>query len=152
MSANLSASLAASQPLPVVSAAAAPAAYGAMLLRLSLGVLFLAHGLLKVFVFTVPGTVQYFAGLGLPAIAAYATIAAEIGGGLLLVAGYRTRVVALALVPLLVGATLAHVPNGWVFSNPKGGYEFPVLWTLLLVVQALIGGGAHALTRSDDRA
>ncbi|MEO1710374.1 MAG: DoxX family protein, partial [Pseudomonadota bacterium] len=51
------------------------AAYGATALRISLGVMYLAHGLLKVLVFTPAGTVQFFEGLGLPAIFAYATIA-----------------------------------------------------------------------------
>lgn len=123
----------------------AEANYAALLLRVSLGVLFLAHGLLKVFVFTIPGTVQFFASLGLPSIAAYATIAGEIVGGLLLIAGIATRYVALGLVPLLVGATLTHIHNGWLFSAPNGGWEFPALWTVLLLVQALLGPGAYAI-------
>jgi len=124
---------------------ASNADYAALILRVSLGALFLAHGLLKVFVFTVPGTVAYFAGLGLPAIAAYATIAAEIVGGVLLIAGFATRYVALALVPLMVGATLVHVPNGWVFSVDGGGWEFPAFWTVTLFVQAILGNGAYAV-------
>ena len=55
--------------------------YGALLTRLSLGGVLLSHGLLKVFVFTIPGTVGYFESLGLPAMAAYLTIFAEIVGG-----------------------------------------------------------------------
>lgn len=126
-------------------------ALGAALLRVSLGVLFLAHGLLKVLVFTLPGTVGYFQSLGLPGALAYLTVAGEIGGGLLLVAGIYTRYVALLLVPLMIGATLVHVPNGWLFSAPKGGFEFPALWTVLLVVQALIGGGAYALAGEPEQ-
>lgn len=117
----------------------------ALVLRACLGTLFLAHGLLKVFVFTVPGTVQFFASLGYPPIVAYLTIAGELGGGLLLLAGIYVRWVSLALVPLLVGATLTHFANGWLFSVPKGGWEFPALWTVLLLVQALLGAGAYAL-------
>ncbi len=116
----------------------------ALILRVSLGVLFIAHGLLKVLVFTVPGTVKFFESLGLPGAVAYLVIAAELGGGLLLVAGVYVRQVALALVPLMIGATLKHVPNGWMFASNGGGFEFPALWTVLLFVQALLGAGAYA--------
>lgn len=119
--------------------------YAALLLRLSLGALALAHGLMKVFVFTVPGTVAFFESLGYPGVLAYLVILAEVGGGLLLLAGVQTRWIALALVPTLIGATLQHVPNGWMFAAPKGGWEFPAFWTVALVVQALLGNGAYAL-------
>lgn len=117
----------------------------ALILRVSLGVLFVAHGLLKVLVFTVPGTVKFFESLGLPGFVAYLVIAAELGGGVLLVAGVYVRQVALLLVPLMIGATLKHVPNGWMFASQGGGYEFPALWTVLLVVQSLLGAGAYAV-------
>jgi putative oxidoreductase len=119
--------------------------YAALLLRLSLGTMFVAHALLKVLVFTVPGTVQFFQSLGLPGVLAYLTIAAELIGGALLILGVRTRWVALALVPVMLGATWVHIGNGWVFSAPKGGWEYPVFWTITLFVQALLGDGAYAL-------
>lgn len=121
------------------------AAYAALLLRVSLGTLFLAHGLMKVFVFTVPGTVQFFQSIGYPGFLAYLVILGEIGGGLLLILGTWTRAVALALLPIMIGATLQHVGNGWVFSGPGGGWEFPVFWTVCLLVQALLGAGALPL-------
>ena len=121
------------------------AAYAALLLRVSLGILFLAHGLMKIFAFTVPGTVQYFQSIGYPGFFAYLVILGEVGGGFLLILGAWTRVVALALVPILVGATLQHAGNGWVFSGPGGGWEFPAFWTVCLLVQALLGAGAFAL-------
>jgi putative oxidoreductase len=120
-------------------------AYAALLLRVSMGALFLAHGLMKVLVFTVPGTVQFFESIGYPGFLAYVTILAEIGGGLLLIGGVATRWVSLALVPIMLGAALVHLPNGWVFSAPGGGWEFPAFWTVALLVQALLGDGAHAL-------
>ena len=123
--------------------------YAALLLRLSLGTMFVAHALLKVFVFTLPGTVQFFQSLGLPAVLAYGTIAAELVGGVLLLLGVRTRWVALALVPVMLGATWVHFGNGWVFSAPKGGWEYPAFWTITLFVQALLGDGAHALRLGD---
>jgi putative oxidoreductase len=122
------------------------AAYAALLLRVSLGILFLAHGLLKVLVFTVPGTVQYFQSIGYPGFFAYLVILGEIGGGLLLILGAWTRVVALALLPILIGATLQHGGQGWLFSGQGGGWEFPAFWTVALLVQALLGAGAFALS------
>lgn len=122
------------------------AAYAAFLLRVSLGLLFVAHGLLlKVMTFTIAGTVGYFESLGYPGFFAYLVILGEIGGGLLLILGIQTRYIALALLPIMIGATLQHLPNGWVFSAPKGGWEFPVLWIVLLVVQSLLGDGAFAV-------
>lgn len=121
------------------------APYAALILRVSMGVLFIAHGLLKVLVFTIPGTVAFFESLGLPAIAAYATIAAELIGGVALILGIGTRVVALGLIPLMLGATWTHLGNGWVFSAEGGGWEFPAFWTVMLAVQALLGSGAYAM-------
>lgn len=121
-------------------------AAAALTLRVALGVMFLAHGLLKVFVFTIPGTVGFFGSLGLPAIAAYATIVAEVAGGLALIVGFRTRLVAAALLPILVGATVVHAGNGWVFSAPNGGWEYPAFLTVATFVQVLLGDGAFALS------
>ncbi len=127
------------------------APYAATLLRVSLGVLALAHGLLKVFVFTPAGTVGYFASLGLPGPLAYATIFIEIVGGIALIAGFATRAVALSMIPILIGAaTIAHGSAGWLFSNEGGGWEFPAFWAVALAVQALLGDGAYALGRRRD--
>ncbi|MBR9924607.1 MAG: DoxX family protein [Gammaproteobacteria bacterium] len=123
------------------------ALHATALLRISLGVMVLAHGLLKVFVFTLPGTVSYFESLGLPGVLAYLTIAAEVGGGLALLLGLYTRWVSLALVPVLLGAASVHLGNGWLFSNPGGGWEFPIFWTIALVVQAGLGGGSAVVSR-----
>lgn len=123
-------------------------AYAALALRVALGAMFLAHGLMKVFVFTIPGTVGYFQSIGYPGFFAYLVIFAEIAGGAALIAGFYARYVALALVPVLIGATLQHIGNGWMFANPKGGWEFPAFWTVTLVVQGLIGDGAYALKLS----
>lgn len=120
--------------------------YGALLLRTALGVLFLAHLGLKLFVFTPAGTAAYFAHLGLPSSLAYVTMLAEGLGGLALILGVYTRLVALALVPLLLGTiATVHGANGFFFTNTGGGWEYPAFWALALVVQALIGDGALAL-------
>ena len=119
--------------------------YAATVLRVSSGVLFLAHGLLKVNVFTVAGTVGYFESLGLPGLLAYLTIFAELAGGVALILGVATRLTALALIPVLLGATWVHSGNGWLFSAEGGGWEFPLYWAVVLGATALLGSGAFAL-------
>ena len=121
----------------------------ATILRVSMGVLFLAHAGLKLFVFTPAGTVGYFASLGLPGPLAYLVIAAELLGGIALILGVYSRWVSLALVPILLGSIyVPHGAAGFFFSNEGGGWEFPAFWAVTLVVQALLGDGAFALKRS----
>jgi len=127
------------------NAATSQADHAALLLRVSLGLLFLAHGGMKIFTFTIPGTVQYFESIGYPGSFAYLVILGEVGGGLALILGAWTRVIALALLPIMVGATLQHVGNGWMFAKTGGGWEFPAFWTVMLLVQALLGSGAYAV-------
>jgi putative oxidoreductase len=120
--------------------------YGATLLRVSLGGMFLAHAGLKYFVFTPAGTAQFFESVGVPGPLAYAVLAAEALGGAALILGVYTRIVALALVPILLGAiATVHASAGFFFNNPNGGWEFPAFWSVALIVQALIGDGAFAL-------
>ena len=124
------------------------APYAALLLRLSLGVMFIAHSVyLKAFVFTLPGTAQFFQSIGLPGIFAYLVFAAEAVGGVMLIIGYRTRLVALLLVPVLLGAAWVHWPNGWLFNAPNGGWEYPVFLALASLVMALLGDGAYSIKR-----
>lgn len=120
--------------------------YGIALLRVSLGVMFIAHSvLLKYYVYTLPGTAQFFESIGLPGPLAYVVFWMEAIGGVLLVLGVGTRWVSLALVPVLLGAMWAHLGNGWVFSNANGGWEYPLYLAVLSVAQALLGSGAFAL-------
>jgi putative oxidoreductase len=119
---------------------------GALLLRVSLGVLFLAHAGLKILVFTPAGTAAFFSKLGLPPELAYLVITAEVLGGLALIAGLWTRVVALALVPIILGTIFTvHGANGFWFSAAGGGWEYPAFWAVALVAQSLIGPGAYAV-------
>ncbi|MEP1932936.1 MAG: DoxX family protein [Roseibium sp.] len=123
------------------------APYAATILRVSLGVLFLAHAGLKYFVFTPVGAAGFFQSLGLPGALAYVTIAVEVVGGIALISGFFARYAAIALLPVLLGAIFfVHGSNGWLFSNENGGWEFPVFWALALVVQAMLGNGAYALS------
>jgi len=119
--------------------------YGALVLRLALGVMYLSHALLKVFVFTLPGTAAFFAGQGFPSWTAYVVVAAELLAGIALIVGFQVRLVALAGIPILAGALAVHLPNGWVFSAPNGGWEYPAFLIVASVVQALVGAGAYAV-------
>lgn len=122
------------------------APYAATALRAALGILFIAHAGLKLFVFTPAGTAQFFGSLGLPGPLAYLVILAEIIGGIALIAGVYSRIVALALIPILLGAIVTvHGPAGFFFTNPNGGWEFLALWVVGLIAVALLGDGAYAL-------
>ncbi|MET0533144.1 MAG: DoxX family protein [Steroidobacter sp.] len=115
-----------------------PQQAGNALLRISLGIMFIAHGLiLKYFTFTLAGTAQFFQSIGLPGPLAYVVFLAETIGGILLIINFRTRWVSLALIPVLLGAAWVHVGNGWVFSNPNGGWEYPLFLIVISVVVAL---------------
>ena len=118
---------------------------GAALLRISLGVMFIAHSVvLKLFIYGLDGTAGYFESIGLPGALAYAVFAAEAVGGVLLVANVATGWVSLALLPVLAGALWAHAGNGWVFSNENGGWEYPLYLIVISVVVALQAFAAKA--------
>jgi putative oxidoreductase len=122
--------------------------YGIALLRVSLGVMLLAHSVvLKYFTYTLAGTAQFFASIGLPEGLAYVVFWLEAIGGAMLVLGIGTRYAAAALIPVLAGATWAHAGNGWVFSGANGGWEYPLYLTVLAAAQVLLGEGAFALSR-----
>ena len=121
--------------------------HGAFINRIALGTILLAHGALKVFVFTIPGTVGFFESLGLPASAAYLTIFGEVVGGTFLLLGIYSRLTALLSLPIFAGAAWAHLGNGWLFSNQGGGWEFPVLLIVLAVVVAIQGAGSFAIRK-----
>lgn len=127
-------------------AQATTADIAALLLRSTLGVMFLAHGLLKIVVFTLPGTAAFFESLGFPGWTAYVVGPAEALAGAALLLGFQTRAVALASLPILLGSLVAHAGNGWLFSNANGGWEFPLFLIATAVVVALLGGGRLAMT------
>jgi len=124
--------------------------WGVLLLRVSLGILFLAHSIvLKLITYGAGGTAQFFVGVGLPGWLAYVTIVWELVGGVLLVLGIQTRLVSLILSPILLGALFfVHLANGWVFTNANGGWEYPAYLFVLCMAQALLGDGPYALSPS----
>jgi putative oxidoreductase len=121
-----------------------------LLLRVTLGAMYLAHSvILKGFIYGLPGTAQFFQSLGLPGPLAYVVFGGEALGGVLLLAGIATRVVSLSLVPILIGAGWAHLGNGWVFSNQGGGWEYPLFLIIASIVLALLP--QHAAERGIAR-
>lgn len=131
---------------PVIDSRTAP--YAALLLRLALGTMAIAHALLKLLVFTLPGAAGFFGSLGLPPALAYVTFAVELVGGILLILGVHARWVALVLLPFLIGATWAHAGKGWVFTAAGGGWEYPAFLVAAAATLVLLGDGALALRPS----
>lgn len=123
--------------------------WAVLMLRVALGMMFLAHSIwLKLFVFSLPGTAEFFVSLGLPGWLAYAVFWSEAIGGALLVLGIQARWAALALLPILAGATWVHWGNGWMFGYEGGGWEYPLYLTVLAAAQFLLGDGRLALSPS----
>jgi len=121
---------------------------GIALLRVSFGVMLIAHSIvLKYFVYSLGGTAQFFHSIGLPGPLAYAVFGVEAIAGVMLVLGVGTRYASAAVIPVLLGALWVHSGNGWVFSAQNGGWEYPLYLTVLSVAQILLGEGAFALSR-----
>jgi len=121
--------------------------HGIAIVRISLGVMWIAHALLKLLVFTLPGTAQYFTSVGFAGTLAYPVFAAELLGGIAIVLGVYARQVALALTPILAVAAWVHLPNGWVHTSTGGGWEYPVFLLAMSVALWLLGDGTGAVKR-----
>ena len=122
--------------------------YGITVLRVSLGIMWVAHALLKLFVFTLPGTAQFFQSVGFPGFLAYPVFASELLGGIALVLGIYARQASLLLIPIMAVATSVHIGNGWVFTSKGGGWEYPVFLISASIALWLAGDGALSLKRS----
>ncbi len=121
------------------------APYGALTLRVALGLMFIAHAYLKLVIFTPAGFTGFLGQVGLPGFLAWPIMLAELLGGLAILVGFYGRYVSLLLVPLLLGAISVHAGNGWIFNAPNGGWEYPAFLALTAFAHALIGDGALAL-------
>jgi putative oxidoreductase len=119
----------------------------ALIARLTLGSVMVAHGLLKFLVFTLPGTAAFFSSVGFPSWAAYIVAPLEVIAGLAMLVGFHARWAAIATIPIALGATLVHAGNGWLFTNANGGWEYPLVLVLLGTVVSLLGDGAFALRK-----
>jgi len=130
------------------SAAPDTSEHGLTLLRAALGIMWIAHALLKLLVFSLPGTAQFFASVGFPGWMAYPVFVLELAGGVALLLGLYARQVALLLVPVMAAAAWVHLPNGWVHTSAGGGWEYPVFLVVASVALWLGGDGALALRSS----
>lgn len=116
---------------------------GVSLLRIHFGIILLAHGWLKVYVFSVAGTVGYFSSIGLPSIIAYLVIFGELVGGLALILGIQTRLAAALAVPIVFGAAVMNSGNGWLHSASGGGWEYAASLTVIAISLAFTGSGQN---------
>jgi putative oxidoreductase len=128
---------------PAIDARLAP--YGALIVRLALGAMWLSHAGLKWFVFTIPGFAGWLDSQGLPGFMAWPVFLLEALGGICILLGFYGRQVSLLLLPVLLVATSTHIPNGWVFTGAGGGWEYPVFLIAASIAHGLMGDGAFAL-------
>src|SRR5262245_15742346 len=125
--------------------------------RVTLGVIFFAHGAQKVFGwfggYGLKGTTGYFRSIGLPLPVAYLVCFFELLGGIGLILGLLTRLASLAVIIVMIGAiTKVHLKNGffinWELTAGKGhGYEANLAFTAMAVACLIAGGGSLALDR-----
>ncbi|ABF41954.1 DoxX [Candidatus Koribacter versatilis Ellin345] len=121
-------------------------AVGLGLMRVMVGVVFVAHGLQKLLVYHYPGVVGSFQKMGIPApgVSAALAIAAELIGGLMLVTGFYTRLAAIPVAfTMFVAIGQVHLHNG--FFAQGGGFEYPLTLLVANVAFMISGGGAFAL-------
>lgn len=117
----------------------------AFLLRISLGVMWLAHAGLKFFVFTIPGFAGWLESQGLPSIMAWPVFLMEVIGGVLILFGIYGRYTSAILLPVLVVAMSTHIHNGWVHTSTGGGWEYPLFLIIASVVHFLLGDGKYSM-------
>jgi putative oxidoreductase len=127
------------------------------ILRVVLGVVFLAHGSQKMLGlfggFGFHATMGFFTHMGMPAPLAFLIICTEFFGGLGLIVGLLTRIASLAVAGLMIGAIfMVHLPNGFFMNwmgNQKGeGFEFHLLALAMAAALLLRGAGAFSLDRT----
>ena len=123
--------------------------YGATILRVVLGIIFIMHAYLALFVYGVRGTIdlQRSLSLPLPEVGVWYVILANGLGGALIVLGVFTRWAALVNLPIMAGAFfLVHLKQGF-FMTEKGGYEYVLLVLAATLALVFLGPGALAFRR-----
>jgi len=123
--------------------------YGATVLRVFLGIIYIMHAYLVAFVFGPRGMAAYEAAKGIPfpEIGTWYVIVAHGLGGICLILGILVRVAALVNIPIMVGALVfVHLKQGF-FMGKDGGYEYALLVLGATIAQALLGAGAFTLRK-----
>ena len=116
---------------------------GLLVLRLALGVIMVAHGWQKI-ADHMHGITGMMHQLGLPPFMAYLVVAAEFGGGILVLVGFLTRLAAFAIfIDMLVAILKVHLPHGLFASN--GGLEFPLACAAIAFALIFSGAGPIAI-------
>ncbi len=118
-------------------------------IRFFSGLFLVPHGAQQLFGGMIDGTAGFFSQIGLePALPlAYLVGATELFGGLFIAIGLLTRPAAMAAaVLLLVAAVQVHLGNGFFWNN--GGYEYPLLWAILMIGFFFRGGGELSIDRA----
>jgi len=130
---------------------------GLLVLRVSLGIVFIAHGYLKVFTFGLKHAMEVFEAHTvwhinmIPGWVALPSAAIEWVGGILLILGVKTRLITPFLAAVAFGAGAVHFENGWNYtSKPDGGWEYGIFLCLCCIVVFLVGPGKYTLARSMD--
>ncbi len=119
-----------------------------LVLRISVGSMFLLHGVGKPLVVGMAAVISGFIAQGLPVWTAYCSVVVEIVGGIMLLLGLYSRVASLLLIPVSLGILVYHLPFGWVFHNTGGGWEYPQLILISLIVIFLLGTGSYGIKKS----
>lgn len=110
------------------------------LVRVAAGVMLVPHGAMKLFG-GMAGTIGFFSQIGLEpaALLAWYVALLEFVGGILLAAGFLTRIVAAQIVGLLAVAVTVHWGNGFAWT--QGGYEYPLMWGVIALAILFRGAG-----------
>ncbi len=123
--------------------------YGATVLRVFLGVLYIMHAYLAAFVYGPAGMAafQTAKGIPFPEIGTWYLIVAHGLGGICLLLGILVRWAALVNVPIMAGALFfVHLKQGF-FMGKEGGYEYALLVLGATIAQAFLGAGAFTLRK-----
>lgn len=124
--------------------------YGALALRLGLGIMMLPHGLQKMFGMFggggFSGTMGFLTGMGIPSPIAFLVILGESLGALALIVGFCTRFCAASLGLIMLGAILmVHGGQGFLGGDGAIGYQWHVVYLAGCIALVLQGGGAWSI-------